>query len=104
MRLIRMYILGERLRSIREEKKVSSKQLERLSGISQSAISKIETNIQSPSVETLMKICNALDITIIDLIENNDLSPDILNLISTAKKLSPYQRKKLTEFIDSIIK
>ncbi|MCZ0871254.1 helix-turn-helix domain-containing protein [Peribacillus sp. AS_2] len=97
--------LGERLRAIRLEKGISSNQLEHLSGVSQSSISKIESSIHSPSIENLLKICEALEISIIDLFDDNEeISSDLLNLINTAKKLSTHQRKKVTEMIESFLK
>lgn len=100
-----MINLGKRLREIRTDKGMSSTQLEFLSGITQSAISKIENNTTSPSIDTLLKICSALEISISDLIEDNKTLPvDLMNLISTAKKLSPTQRKKVTEMLESFLK
>ncbi|MFK9119490.1 helix-turn-helix transcriptional regulator [Peribacillus castrilensis] len=92
--------IGEKLRFIRNEKGFSSSQLENLSGVNQSTITRIETNVQSPSIETLLKICDALEYPIVNLFED---SIDIINLIDTAKKLSPNQRQKITEMIESFI-
>ncbi|MDR7080727.1 transcriptional regulator with XRE-family HTH domain [Neobacillus niacini] len=96
--------LGERIRRIRLSKDISTEQLAILAGVNQSTISRIESNVRSTSIETLYKICEALEITIVDLFEDNkSLPPDLLNLIITAKKLSPQQRKKITEMIESFI-
>lgn len=100
-----MINLGKRLRTIRKEKGISSSQLEFLSGVTQSTISKIESNTHSPSIDTLLKICSALEISISDFLEDNESLPvDLLNLISTAKKLSPFQRQKITEMLNSFIR
>lgn len=97
--------LGERLKTIRLEKGISSNQLEMLSGVNQSTISRIEKNLHSPSVETLLKLCVALEISFIDLLEDNEEIPfDLQNLIKVAKKLSSHQRKKITEMIESFLK
>jgi transcriptional regulator with XRE-family HTH domain len=98
-----MINLGEKLKAIRLEKGISSVQLEALSGVDQSTISRIENNLRSPTIETLLKICEALEISIIDLIGNQDLPTDFLNLINTAKKLTPQQRRKITELIESFL-
>ncbi|MBD8069297.1 helix-turn-helix domain-containing protein [Bacillus sp. PS06] len=92
--------IGEKLRKIRNEKGISSNQLEILSGVNQSTIIRIETNVQSPSIETLLKICDALDYSIVHLFED---SADMINLINTAKKLSPNQRQKITEMIEAFL-
>jgi transcriptional regulator with XRE-family HTH domain len=100
-----MINLGERIRTIRLSKDISAEHLGKMVGVSQSSISRIEGNVISPSLETLYKICDALEIEIADLFSNNDnLPPDLLNLIITAKKLTAKQRKKLTEMIESFIK
>ncbi|MFB5281817.1 helix-turn-helix domain-containing protein [Peribacillus sp. Hz7] len=99
-----MVNLGKRLREIRTDKGISSTQLEFLSGVTQSTISKIENNTHSPSIETLLKICSALEISIVDLFKDNETLPiDLMNLISTAKKLSPTQRQKVTEMLESFL-
>lgn len=96
--------LGEKLRTLRLENGISTTQLELLSGISQSNISKIERNVQSPSVDTLLKITEALGTSLIDLFDiNEDFPTDLVNLVNTAKKLTPQQRKKVTEMIQSFL-
>ncbi|MCY8937866.1 helix-turn-helix domain-containing protein [Peribacillus frigoritolerans] len=99
-----MMNLGEKLRALRLENGISTTQLELLSGISQSNISKIERNIQSPSVDTLLKITEALGTSLIDLFDiSEELPSDLVNLVNTAKKLTPQQRKKVTEMIQSFL-
>jgi transcriptional regulator with XRE-family HTH domain len=96
--------IGEMLKSIRLKKGISSSELEILSGITQPTISKIENNIHSPSIETLIKLCAALDTSVIHFFDDNEEIPvDMINLIDTAKKLSPNQRQKITEMIESFI-
>lgn len=97
-----MINIGEKLKSIRLDKGISSKELEALSGVNQSTISRIENNTHSPSIDTLFKICTALDISINDFFKDNEELPvDVINLISTAKKMSPNQRQKVTEMLES---
>lgn len=98
-----MINLGERLQNIRKDKGISSYQLEFLSGITQATISRIENNKQSPSIDTLLKLCNALEISVIDLLFeiHDELPNDMINLINTAKQLTPQQRKKVTEMLQS---
>jgi transcriptional regulator with XRE-family HTH domain len=96
-----MINLGEKLLRIRKEKGVSSSKLEILSGVNQSTISRIETNTQSPTIDTLLKLCEALGISIIDLFDSENLPADMYNLINTAKQLTPTQRQKVTEMLQS---
>jgi transcriptional regulator with XRE-family HTH domain len=98
-----MINLGEKLLSIRKERGISSSKLEILSGVNQSTISRIETNAQSPTIDTLLKLCEALGVTLFDLFDNNDIPADMINLINTAKQLSPKQRQKVTEMLQSFL-
>lgn len=100
-----MINIGERLKAIRNSQGISIRQLEFLSGVSQATISRIENENHSPSIETLEKICKALDITLKDLVDNNEnLSVDLLNLSSTIKKLSPEQRRAVNDMLKSFLK
>ncbi|MCM3360375.1 helix-turn-helix domain-containing protein [Niallia sp. MER TA 168] len=99
-----MINISEKLRSIRIDKGLSTKELELISGVSVTTISRIESNTQSPTIETLLKITQALDISLTDLFgESASLPTDLISLINTAKKLSPTQRKKVTEMLNSFI-
>lgn len=61
------YKLIENLHRIRLEKKMSQSDVSKITGLSQQAISRIETFQYSPSLPTLIKYMSALDININDL-------------------------------------
>lgn len=67
------YNLGERLRYMREQRNLTQKQLAELSSISQATIAHIEKLTKDPSVETLRKIAEALDIHIATFFSTNDV-------------------------------
>jgi transcriptional regulator with XRE-family HTH domain len=56
--------VGQRLRSLREERGVSMRALARRSGLSANALSMIERGLTSPSVSTLHKLATALEVPI----------------------------------------
>jgi transcriptional regulator with XRE-family HTH domain len=56
--------VGERLHCLRDEKAISMRALARLSGLSANALSMIERGLASPSVSTLHKLANALEVPI----------------------------------------
>lgn len=63
-----------RLRSIREQKALSLRQLERLSGVDYSTISKIETGeSRSPKLETIVRLAQALGVDLSELIDPKEL-------------------------------
>lgn len=63
--------LGKRIRLCRENRNLGVNQLSRLCGINASYISALENgNKQNPSIDTLTKIANALNVTIDELLSN----------------------------------
>jgi len=62
--------LGKKLRKLRKEKRMTIKNLSEKAGISQSMISKIERDQTSPTIATLWRIGQALDISLGDFLDN----------------------------------
>jgi transcriptional regulator with XRE-family HTH domain len=60
-------IIGERLRALREEKKFSQGDIEKRTGLLRCYLSRVENGHTIPSVETLEKICCALEIPLYQL-------------------------------------
>jgi len=56
--------VGKRLRVLREERRISLRELGRLSGISVNSLSLIERGLTSPSVSTLYRLVDALGVPI----------------------------------------
>ncbi|PYU17910.1 MAG: hypothetical protein DMG32_26915 [Acidobacteria bacterium] len=55
-------IIGDRLRALREQKNLSQGQIEKRSGLLRCYISRVEHGHTVPSIETLEKMCRALEI------------------------------------------
>lgn len=55
--------LGIRIKAARESKKLTQEQLAEITGLTNNYISNIEHTRSKPSIETLIKICNALEVT-----------------------------------------
>lgn len=62
-------MLGERIRHYRNLKNMTGQELARKVGVSRSLISQIEQDTANPSIDTLRKITQALDISIVLLFE-----------------------------------
>ena len=62
--------IGQRIKEIRTSKKLTQESLANITGVNVSHISNIETNKVKVSLTLLVQICNALDITIDYLLEN----------------------------------
>lgn len=56
------YKFGDKLRAVRERKKLTLKDVAKKAGVSESLISQIERNKVSPSIDTLLLIADVLDI------------------------------------------
>jgi transcriptional regulator with XRE-family HTH domain len=68
--------LGERIRSRRQELRLSLRDLAERVGLTASFLSQIERGLTSPSIESLRKISDALEVPIFHfLVEPNDKSP-----------------------------
>jgi transcriptional regulator with XRE-family HTH domain len=93
---------ADRLKKLRTEVGLSTTELGKLIGMSQSAISKLENGQRRIDLETLESICVALNKTFADFFDfesPNQLPPDLLQLLETAKKLTPEERKAINDMI-----
>lgn len=95
--------IGNRIKYIRTIKNIKSNELAKTIGVSPVFLSYIENGTKKPSLETLEKICDALDISLKELFDDGStLSPELKELLDHAKNLSPEQLEKLTEFIKTL--
>ena len=60
--------IGPMIRRHRKEQKLTLKAVAAKAGISEGFLSQVENNVNSPSVDTLFKICNAIDVNAGDLL------------------------------------
>jgi transcriptional regulator with XRE-family HTH domain len=92
--VLREYDLGERLRYLRELRSLTQKQLALLADVSQATIAHIEKSTKDPSVETLRKLSEALDIHVATLFSTNDVYVFDLKRLrrkyNSADKLTPH--------------
>lgn len=58
------YAISERVKYLRDLRKLSQTELAKLSGVSQATVAQIESGRKDPSVTTLKKLAKALDVTI----------------------------------------
>lgn len=61
--------LGERIKSLRKEKKISTRELALESGLEKSNLIRIETGRSCPSPKTLLKIADGLGLKLKDLFD-----------------------------------
>jgi transcriptional regulator with XRE-family HTH domain len=74
-------IIGDRLRALREDKKLSQGDIERRTGLLRCYISRVENGHTAPAIETLEKMARALEIPIYQLFYDGDEPPVLPNLL-----------------------
>jgi transcriptional regulator with XRE-family HTH domain len=73
-------IIGDRLRAIREQKKLSQGDIERRCGLLRCYISRFENGHTVPSIETLEKMARALEVPLYQLFYDGEEPPKLPNL------------------------
>jgi transcriptional regulator with XRE-family HTH domain len=74
-------MIGERLREIREEKKLSQGDIEKRTGLLRCYVSRVENGHTVPAVETLEKMARALEIPLYQLFYDGQEPPKVPNLL-----------------------
>ncbi len=69
-------IIGERLRKLREEKKLSQGDIEKRTGLLRCYISRVENGHTVPAVKTLEKMARALELPLYHLMYDGDGAPE----------------------------
>ncbi|MGG3641478.1 helix-turn-helix transcriptional regulator [Bacillus gobiensis] len=83
--------IGEKINKYRKAINMSATELSNLSGTAQSTISKIENGYSTTNIETLIKICEALGVTLYDVLPEN--VPE--NVLPESKTPPPYKKQLL---------
>lgn len=98
--------IGKRIALIRKQNGITQEQLAEKAELSNVYISHIENSRSIPSLETLMKICSALDITPDEVLLGT--KQDMENYLQSdiQKKLilcTPKERRMVSRFIDLLL-
>lgn len=98
--------VGKRISLIRKNRGMTQEQLAEKAELSNIYISHIENSRSIPSLETLMKLCNALDITPDEVLLGT--KQDMENYLQSdiQKKLilcTPKERRMVSRFIDLLL-
>jgi transcriptional regulator with XRE-family HTH domain len=85
------------LKKAREAKHVSQERLEKASGISQAAISKIESGAASPTIYTAQKLADALGVSLVELITGAPYPP-AAPVVYSETPLTETERQLISDF------
>jgi transcriptional regulator with XRE-family HTH domain len=75
-------IIGDRLRALREEKKLSQGDIEKRTGLLRCYISRVENGHTVPAIETLEKLARALECPLYQLFYDGEEPPALPNLLN----------------------
>jgi len=73
-------IIGDRLRALREEKKLSQGDIEKRTGLFRCYVSRVENGHTVPSIETIEKFARALEVPMYQLFYDGEEPPKLPNL------------------------
>jgi transcriptional regulator with XRE-family HTH domain len=73
-------IIGDRLRALREEKKLSQGDIEKRTGLLRCYISRVENGHTVPAIETLEKMARAFEVPMYELFYDGEEPPKLPNL------------------------
>jgi transcriptional regulator with XRE-family HTH domain len=74
-------IIGDRLREMREEKKLSQGDIEKRTGLLRCYISRVENGHTVPAIETLEKMARALEVPLYQLFYDGEATPVLPSLL-----------------------
>ncbi len=74
-------VISDRLRQLREERKLSQGDIEKRTGLLRCYISRVENGHTVPSIETLEKLARALEIPLYQLFYDGEEPPKVPNLL-----------------------
>ncbi|ADQ06159.1 transcriptional regulator, XRE family [Caldicellulosiruptor hydrothermalis 108] len=103
-----MFDVGKRIKELREQCGLSMSKLAKIAGVGQSTLSYIENGERSPTIDVIMKICNALGITLVEFFGGEEKthleSPKVRELLVYAQKLSEKELEYLCRFLEEVSK
>src|ERR1700758_5039689 len=79
-------IIGDRLRAMREEKKLSQGDIEKRTGLLRCYISRVENGHTVPAIETIEKFARALEVPLYQLFYDGEEPPKLPNLYKYKRK------------------
>jgi transcriptional regulator with XRE-family HTH domain len=86
-------VIAERLKALREQKKMSQGEVEKRTGLLRCYISRIENGHTVPSIDTLEKIARALEVPIYQLFYDEE-SPPAPKIFENDHKSWPWSRRE----------
>lgn len=105
--------VGDKLRSLRKQNKLTLKELSEKTNLSISFISDIENKRRNPSIDNLKILANALNVSISELLDeklyapkankiNNNDDEDLRRIERARNKMNPEQKEKMMDILRTV--
>ena len=93
----------DRLRHLRNERKISAREMSLALGQNESYINKIETGKSSTTIASFLNICEYLSVSPSDFFnENVSNSANVQEIIPYFQRLTPHQAEYMRDFIKDL--
>ena len=89
--------VGEKIKSIRKQNRISQQELGNMLGVSQAMIAQYENGKRIPKIETLIKIAEALECEVSDIDENITVHRHTVKLEPTPEDIERYKKNAEAE-------
>jgi transcriptional regulator with XRE-family HTH domain len=98
--------LGSHIATLRKDKKISQQELGKLAGTSGDLIGRYERDEVKPSIEVVIKLADALNVSLDYLVGKTDLELDTaaLKRLELISKLPQEEKKQLLHVIDALLR
>ena len=95
--------ISARIINLRKNRNISQYRLAKLAGVSQAALSDIESGKKRASLETIERICAALGLTLSEFFSDQppDLPPEVRRVCDKFQRLTPDKLKILESVLDT---
>jgi transcriptional regulator with XRE-family HTH domain len=90
-------VIGDRLRTLREQKNLSQGDIEKRCGLLRCYISRVENGYTVPSVDTLEKMCRALEVPLYQLFYEGDGLPKLPKLARKSSHAKSVKEDRIME-------
>lgn len=99
-------IISDRLRQLREDKKLSQGDIEKRTGLLRCYISRVENGHTVPAIETLEKLARALEVPLYQLFYDGEEPPKLPNLLKrkTSDEIAWGSSGKNSIYLHKIVK
>lgn len=95
--------IGSRIKELCDKQQITKYRLSQMTGVTQTVLSRIIKRENVPTIQTIEKICAALDISLAQFFAKDENPPDLTaeqkEIITTWNGLNPEERQRLMKII-----